>query len=193
MKIIEKNAFFKDKNDNEQIAFIRINEGIYIGIKTQDSKKNPTGYMSLYFHPDKRLFLDTVYCYDQFRGSGIATKISELADYLLKDYPSYVIRGVYEPKQLSTDREKNIERSEDELDKAARKFYEKAGYQIIEYEDYTNHPEKYSFLTEYDFNLGEGGPRTIVTKQLIQKDHPFYEEDEIIYYREDEKLSGKRK
>lgn len=98
--------------------------------------------MNIFFHPNKRFYLDTIYCYDQFRQSGIATLISELADYILKDYNEYVIRGVYEPGQLSTDRYNNIERSKEELEIAARQFYEKAGYMIIKYYEYLRDKSK---------------------------------------------------
>ena len=182
MNIIEKQAFFMDYNNQEQYAEIRISEGVYIGIRTFDLNNNPTGYMSIFFHPNKRLYLDTIYCYDQFRKSGIATLISELADYILKDYNEYVIRGVYEPGQLSTDRENNIKRSKEELDIAARKFYAKNEYEVVEYENYHDNKDKYPFLTDKDFYLGEGGATTIVTKQIIKKDYSFYEENGTIYH-----------
>ena len=131
--------------------------------------------MNIFFHPNKKLYLDTIYCYDQFRKSGIATLISELADYILREYNGYVIRGVYEPGQLSTDRENNIERSKEELEIAARKFYKKAGYIIIEYEEYLKDKSKYPFLINEDFYIDEEGATTIVAKQIKQREYPYYE------------------
>lgn len=137
--------------------------------------------MNIFFHPNKKLYLDTIYCYDQFRKSGIATLISELADYILREYNGYVIRGVYEPGQLSTDRENNIERSKEELEIAARKFYKKAGYIIIEYEEYLKDKSKYPFLINEDFYIDEEGATTIVAKQIKQREYPYYEENGTIY------------
>ena len=151
MNIIEKKAFFIDNNNNEQYAEILINEGIFIGINTFDRNNTPTGYMNIFFHPNKRLYLDTIYCYNQFRKSGIATFISKLADYILKDYDGYVIRGVYDPGQLSTDRENNIKRTKEELLVAARNFYKKNGYLIIDYNEYLNNKSKYPYIMDEDF------------------------------------------
>lgn len=181
MSIIEKQAFLLDYNDNEQYAEI-INENAFIGIKTFDLNNNPTGYMNIFFHPNKKLYLDTIYCYDQFRKSGIATLISELADYILREYNGYVIRGVYEPGQLSTDRENNIERSKEELEIAARKFYKKAEYIIIEYEEYLKDKSKYPFLINEDFYIDEEGATTIVAKQIKQREYPYYEENGTTYH-----------
>ena len=64
--------------------------------------------MNIYFHPNKRFFLDTIYCYDTFRGRKIASNLNEIADYIMQKYQGYKIRGVYEPGQLSTDRINNI-------------------------------------------------------------------------------------
>lgn len=181
MTIIKKKALFVDSKNNEQHALITICEGFYVGILVTDSNSNETGYMNIYFHPDKRFYLDTVYCYDQFRNRGIATFMSKLSDYILKDYVGYVIRGVYEPGQLSTDRENNIMRNQDELEIAARSFYETNGYQIISYEDYCNNKERFPYLMDSDFCLGEDDPSTIVAKVLAYQDCLFREEDGKIY------------
>jgi len=193
MNIIQKQAVFIDYENNEQYTEIRIDEGMFIGIKTFDLYNNPTGYMNIFFHPDKRLYLDTIYCYDRFRNNGIATFISELADYILKDYDGYVIRGVYEPGQLSTDREYNIERSQKELEIAARRFYEKNGYEIINYGEYSKNKSKYPFLIDNDFYLGEDGLVTIVAKQILQQEYSFYEEDGIIYHNNYDKSNIRKK
>ena len=193
MNIIEKNALFIDYKNNVQYARIRINEGIFVGINTFDLDNNPTGYMNIFFHPNKRLFLDTIYCYDQFRKSGVATLISELADYILKDYEGYVIRGVYKPGQLSTDRENNIERSQEELEMSARKFYRKNGYEIINYEEYIKNNNKYPYLIDEDFILDEGGPTTIVVKQISKKGYSFYEDEGVIYHQNCNKSDIRKK
>lgn len=182
MNIICKQAYFYDNKNNKQIANILISKDKFIGVDTFDESNEPTGYIHIYFHPNNKLFLDTIYCYDQFRQSGIATKISELADYLLKDYIGYKIIGEYKPGQLSKDRENKIERPLEELDNAARKFYEKNGYQIIEYKDYLKNKDKYNYITEDDFKLGEDETNIIVAKVIEEKEYSFYEEDGIIYH-----------
>lgn len=188
MNIIEKEVYFIDYKGNEQYAKIKFNDGVFLDIHTFNQNNTCTGYMRIYFHPNNRLYLDVVYCYDEFRGMGVATFISELADYVLSCYTGYIIRGVYEPGQLSTDRENKIERSDEYLDLNARKFYSRAGYEIINYEDYCNNKDKYLYLTNEDFILGEDGPTTIVAKPIILKEYPFYEENGIIYHNDYKKI-----
>lgn len=191
MKVIEKQAFLNDYKGNEQQAIIRINDGIFVGIDTFNQNNDPTGYIRIYFHPNNRLFLDVIYCYDEFLGAGIATLISDLADYVLSGYSGYVIRGAYDPKQLSTDRENQIERSERELDIRAREFYAGAGYEIVEYESYLNNKDKYPYLVKEDFYCGEGGPTAIVAKEIVSKEHSFLEDNGIIYHTNYDKSKGK--
>jgi len=79
----DKKAIFYDNKGRLQIAIIYCVPGQVISIKTFNENQKETGYMNLYFHHHNRIFLDTIYCYDEFRSNGIAKKISELADYLL--------------------------------------------------------------------------------------------------------------
>ena len=182
MKIIEKIAHFIDYQGNEQYAKIKFNNGVFLNINVFNQNNNCTGYMMMYFHPNNRLYLDVIYCFDEFRGAGIASFLNELADYVLSYYIGYVIRGVYEPGQLSTDRINKIERSIKELDIKARKFYSRSGYEIIDYEEYCNNKEKYPYLINEDFILREDGPVTIVAKPIIIKEHHFYEANGEIYH-----------
>lgn len=133
------------------------------------------GYMNIYFHHNKRFFLDTIYCYDTFRGRKIASNLSEIADYIMQKYQGYKIRGVYEPGQLSTDRINNITRDMAELKKRADNFYQSMGYKKIEYKDFKKHPEKYTEIDEtLDFQLGEEIPDTIIVKDVTTKQqYPF--------------------
>ena len=149
--------------------------------------------MRTYFHPNNRLCLDVIYCSDKFRGAGIASFISELTDYMLDSYKEYVIRGAYEPGQLSTDRKNKIEWSNEGLDLRTRKFYASVGYELINYEDYCNNKDKYPYLIKEDFILGEDGLNTIVAKPIISKEHPFYEEDDMIYHTNYIKINKRNK
>lgn len=131
--------------------------------------------MNIYFHPNKRFFLDTIYCYDAFRGRKIASNLSEIADYIMQKYQGYKIRGIYEPGQLSTDRINNITRDKVELEKSADNFYQLMGYKKINYKDFREHPERYTEIEEnLDFQLGEEIPKTIIVKDVIPKQqYPF--------------------
>ena len=181
MITINKTAFFTDNKFRLNKANIMINGG-YIEIDTFDQSKNPTGYANVHFHQNKRFYLDTIYCYDKYRSSGIGTYISELIEYLLRYNPGYVIRGSYNPMQLSTDLIDRIQRSKEELDLRARAFYKKNGYNIVEYSEFIENQEKYPYLVKEDFFIGDESDKTIVAKQLVPKKHSFYERDGILYY-----------
>ena len=174
-------AYFVDQKDCLQKAVININEAC-ITIDTYDQDENQTGYTCLHFQQDHKIFLEVIYCLDEYRGYGIASYINELTEYLLKDLEGYVIRGNYHPCQLSTDRENHIERSNEELDLRAKAFYNSAGYEIVNYHEFMNNKEKYPYLEENDFLLGEEEPGTIVAKPIIKKSHNFFEQDGVIYY-----------
>lgn len=133
------------------------------------------GYMNIYFHPNKRFYLDTIYCYDAFRGRGIASNLSEISDFIMQKYQGYKIRGVYEPGQLSTDRINNIARDKEEMEKRADCFYQSTGYKKIEYKDFIEHPEKYPEIDEnLDFQLGEEIAKTIIVKNIkTRQKYPF--------------------
>ena len=131
--------------------------------------------MNIYFHPNMRFYLDTIYCYDEFRGRGIASNLSEISDYIMQKYQGYKIRGVYKPGQLSTDRINNITRDKEEMERRADTFYQLNGYKKIEYEDFREHPENYPEIDEnLDFQLGEEIAKTIIVKDIKTKQkYPF--------------------
>lgn len=180
MESKELKAFYINKNDMLYNANISIN-GESINIKTFDQAGNNTGYSNIFYQPNKRFYLDTIYCYDKFRGNGVATFINELIEYLLKDYEGYVIRGRYMPTQLSTDIIDRIYRSDEELDLMARNFYTKFGYEIVDYNEYLKNMVKYPYLRKKDFKIGEE-LSVIVAKPIIKKEHLFFEDNGILYF-----------
>lgn len=179
----EYQAYFLDKSGYIENAEIQILPGHFINIDVyRENSSVTTGYTCLHFHPNQRIFLDVIYCYDWFRGNGIATMLSHLTDYLLKPYVGYIIRGIYEPSQLSTDRLQGLVCSKEELDQRARKFYQKSGYTIIPYEDYLKSSSLYPDLTiDDDFQMGEEIANCIVTKKIVPLSRDFFfEEDGIL-------------
>ena len=177
---MRKSAFLKDNNGNIMQAIIDI-EGDIIKIRMFDEQYNLLGYMNFQIQDNNRIFLFEVYCYDEHRGNGIGTKLSELADYVLKDYEGYIIRGVYSPTQMSTDRDK-YSRSFEELEKRARLFYEKNGYEILEHTKFEICKDKYEFLNEKeDFTINGRLINEIVFKVINDKEYNYYEDNGLIF------------
>ena len=174
-----KEGRFRDRENREHFVEISMSDRDGIEIKLFDSYGNPSGYMYLNFLSNKRIFLNSIYCYSTFRRSGIATIMNDLADYLLRHYLGYVIIGAYQPFRASFD---DAQISNEELDFAARTFYETKGYQIIKYSDFLNSRDKYSDLSCSDFFLcGDVHISTLVTKKIKRKRYPFYEKNGTIY------------
>ena len=181
-----QNAFLNDNNGNIMQAMI-FNNGEKISIRMFDDQVQLLGYMNIQIQKNNRLFLSEIYCYDEFRGKGIATKISELADYILRDYQGYIIRGLYKPTQMSYDLN-NKYVCKKELEERARNFYYKNGYEILNIYDFKNHKEKYNFLDEkLDFTINGTVKSNIVFKIIKDKDYNYYEDNGLIYYKNNEK------
>lgn len=178
----KKFAIFKDEKGDINIVEIYINLGECFMLKARNEQGKETGYMNIYFNPGERFYLDTIYCYDAFRGRRIATNLSQIADYILQKYQGYVIRGRYEPQQLSTDRINGISRDEEELERRADNFYFSEGYQKVQYKDFKSHPERYPSLDErLDFQLGEEVAKTIIAKTVRQRQkYPFQTKDGVL-------------
>ena len=178
---MSKSAFIKDKNGNLLQSNIIITEKM-ISIRMFDEKYELLGYMNIFFQANKRLFLSEIYCYDEYRSLGIATIISELSDYILRDYKGYILRGVYYPTQMSSDF-KNINRTKEELDLRARNFYQKNGYEILSYKDFIKNKDKYGYLSaEEDFIYNGEAIDNIVFKIIKDNKYNFVEDNGVIYY-----------
>ena len=190
MDKIERTAFFVDKRDLLQKAEIIIDD-LSIDISTHNQAGDETGFARVFIHPNNRLYLDVIYCYDRYRSSGVGSAISELIDYLVRDKEGWVIRGVYDPKQLSFDCINGIDRSQLELDLRAKAFYKSAGYEIVDYNDFKYDYALYPYLTDADFVLGEEEPGVIVAKPVVEKEHTFFEEDGTIFHI-DHRVNDKR-
>jgi hypothetical protein len=168
-------AVILDKNNNLHLVSISVLPGVLISLKSFNENKEETGYINLYFHENKRIYLDTVYCYDKYRGLNIASKLSKIIDYVLQDYQGYIIRGEFHPSQLSSDRENKIFCSQEELTDRANNFYSSSGYSKIYYDDYVNNPELYPDINvRDDFQLGEELAECIVVKKVIKNDIDYF-------------------
>lgn len=167
-------AIFSDSIGEIHIVEIIQKNNAFLSLKSRTKDGDNSGYMNLYFHPNNRIFLDTIYCYDKFRGRNIASNLSILSDYLLQEYEEWMIRGAYEPGQLSTDRLNNIYISKENLNDRAINFYLSNGYRIIEYKDYIKNTSKYAYINEEnDFQLGEEKADIIVVKFVKKYDYLF--------------------
>lgn len=145
---------------------------MFIALDATDVFGERTGYIRLWVNPNNRFYLSEMYCFNQFRGRGVATFLNDIAEYILKDYEGYVVRGVFEPAQLSTDKLDNVYCSKEELYARAIAFYQKAGYQILTLEDYKKNPENYFGINEIeDFQLGEEIADTIVVKVIKKQEN----------------------
>ena len=169
-------AVFLDKNADLQIAKISISP-VSVHIKTRNEAGQETGYTNIAVNTDCRFFADTIYCYDDFRKRGIAARLNELMDFTLRNYSGFVIRGSYDPKQLSTDREMNIYRSPEDLERSAHAYYKSAGYKIVSCKEFAKNPDKFPYLNYLLDFMGEKsapGTEVIVVKQIKPRDNwPF--------------------
>lgn len=140
----------------------------YILIKLSNSREE-VGYMELYFRGVKKVTLETIYCADKYRKHGIGTTLLDISDTLLKNYVGYILCGEYYPTQMLNDITKI--RSDKELDKAARSFYLKHGFNITSYKDYIANPNNYPLININDFDtfIRRFG-RSVVYKKIEEKD-----------------------
>ena len=175
---MNKLLYFSDNKGNIYHGDIIINENKGILIYAYDKDENEVGYMHIYYPPNNRLFLDVIYCYEKYRQLGIASSLSELADFLFKDCQGHVIRGIYMPGQMSTDR--MSKQKFGTMDNAARMFYAKNGYDVIGYSDYVLNKDKYPYINDSDFCLGEDDTDVIVAKVMQDKDYLYYEDNNEI-------------
>ena len=188
---IDRIAFFTDKNGNEINTIYNYYPGKHLRINTYCGD-NPCGYLYIYFHPNKRLYLDVIYCYSKFRHTGIGTYMMKLAEYVLRDYSGYLIRGAYEPGFLAVNDSTGVLSSKDELVRNVVNFYCNNDFQIINYIEYVSNPDKYPDVTESDFILSEYIESVIVAKKLKEQDFSFFEERKVIFHNSYSELILKR-
>lgn len=173
--VVKKIEFINGMN-----GILNIIKGDYILINLNNDIEK-VGTMELYFRDHKKITLESIYCRDSYRGKGIGKTLLDISDYLLKDYDSYTICGVYYPCQMIEDI--HIKRSEEELDSQARRFYLKNGFNILSYHDYIENQDKYSMINPKDFSPTiKKFKRSIVYKKISKLDnYRFIERDGSLY------------
>lgn len=186
-KICQQRPYITD-----YILFLNSENNIFIGtisnlynaridIETFDEEGNKAGYMSFCIpkSPEKWIYLSSVYCYYKYRGQGIATKMNQIAEYALRDYKGYLIRGEYQPFQISDDTNPDI--SPKLLCASADKFYERAGYLKIPTREYSQENPQYSFLTKEDFIINNDEVACLLVKQIPEEyTETFIRKDDIL-------------
>jgi len=167
-KLSKKNnyAIFLDKENNVQIAVVRIVQGSKINIDSFNSKGEHTAYMRIDFDKSNRFFLDRIYCFSDFRGLNIAKNLIIIADYFMQNYDNYIIRGDFSPYDLT----EGIEYDEHQIrmfNERVENFYKSAGYTILKYDEYILDKKKYPELDEStDFCFDGEEPQCIVYKKV---------------------------
>ena len=140
----------------------------YILIELKNAREE-VGYMELYFRSAKKVTLETIYCVDKYRKHGIGTTLLDISDTLLKNYTGYVLCGEYSPAQMMDDIAKI--RSDKELDKAARSFYLRHGFNITSYNEFKENTKKFPLININDFNIvNKKFGRSVVYKIIEEKD-----------------------
>lgn len=158
---------------------VDIIRGKYILIQLSNSREE-VGYMELHFRDVKKVTLEAIYCADKYRRHGIGTTLLDISDALLKNYTGYVLCGEYDPSQMLNDLSKV--RSDKELDKAARSFYLKHGFNIANYKEFKADPKKFPLININDFNIvNKKFGRSVVYKTIEEKDsYRFIDNGDII-------------
>lgn len=162
-------GLFQDKKDDIGIIIDKRFNNHIINLEAYTLNGNNIAYMDIMtnYTEEHRFHLGGIYCYDKFRGRGIATYLSEFADYILKDYTDYIINGYYFPTQMSTDRI-NAPKKQEELDLRALAFYKKNGYIIITQKEYEENPYLYpKLIKDIDFPNNEYISNTRIFKRII--------------------------
>ena len=97
------------------------------------------------FVGDKKIYLDSIFCYPFYRNRGIA---SELLNVLNEYAHDSVIYGTYIPFEIG-----NMELDNEPNKIATKSFYEKNGYEIVTYDNYIENKSSYPKINETDFGM----------------------------------------
>lgn len=174
-------GFFKDEYENNMVVYIREVVRKYIEIKVYTEEGEEVCFMDVFFYPRKRFYLSDIYCKRGYRGRGIAEKVVEMMEYLLKDYRGYSINGVLYPHEYSSDTSA-LQGTYEDLYARVENFYSRMGFEIISYAEYCKNREEYPLVDERtDFLEHEHIPERIILKRLDKKEFSFIEIDDLVF------------
>ena len=186
-----KIAIITDAKNNKYICSVEHNETskyFALDINLHDINLNYKGHISIFRDPNNRLFLSSIYVYWDSRGLNLASKLNNLAFFVLRKESGKIIRGRFAPYSNPKDLNIPNDLSKEEQDYFAKRFYKSNGYQILTYEDYELNPDRFPELDIKDFKLGDETAKTIVFKKIPQLDfYPYLEENGVITEIEPEK------
>lgn len=165
MDLNETTTTFTDSLGYEHEVEIEYSPDEFLNITSYYGNR-PSGYIHITINSNKGLFLNAIYCYEEFRGRGIASKLNSLAMLLLKKYKNHIIHRIYNPTSLSTDRNKENAITYEELDQRARAFYKSNGYNIIDYGDIQKYPYLNTDINLFDELDIDGKTRSIVIREI---------------------------
>ena len=175
-----KVAIISDSKNNKYICAIDHNETsnyFALSIYLHDLNLEPKGFINFFRDPNKRLFLSTIYIYYDVRGLGLATKLNNLADFILRNESHKIICGRFLPYNIPQDKSLPPDLTKDEKDFFARKFYTSAGYKIVSFNDFKTKPSSFPDIAENDFKLGDKFAEKIVYKKLKKLDKNLFREE----------------
>lgn len=174
-------GFFKDTLSETIVVYIRESLRKYIEIKAYTEEGEEVCLMDVFFYPRKRFYLSDIYCKRKYRGCGIAEKVLDMMEYLLRDYHGYIINGVLYPHEFSNDISASRGSYED-LYAHVEHFYNKMGFVVVSHAEYCQNRESYPLVEERtDFLEHEHIPDRIILKRLTKKEFPFVEVNNLIF------------
>lgn len=183
-------AIFTDKQGEAYIALIKNNNIMGITIDVYTIYEEKSSYLEIRINacPAKRVYLNNIYCYEKFRGRGLASHMSTLLDFVLKDYNGYIIYGDFVPSQMSSDTETGT-MTKEELIKRATEFYKKARYDILSYNEYIEAASSYPYLDpETDFMSCKNDYMRIFKQITPQLEYEYEEVNGILIHKNASKI-----
>jgi len=174
-----KMAVISDAKNNKYICAINYNavsKYFALSIEMHDTELNNKGFINIFRAPNNRLSLSSIYVYWDVRGLGLATKLNDLASFILRDEAGKIIRGRFFPYDVPQDTQLPTGLTNEEKEYFAKKFYQSNGYNLLKYDDFKSNPENFPELDKWDFELGEKPAEIIVIKKIKQlKNNQFQE------------------
>ena len=180
-----KMAIITDAKNNKFICAICHNETskyFALSIELHNSLNlERVGFINIFRDPENRLLLSSIYVNWAFRGLRLATKLNDLATFVLKNESGKIIRGRFAPYDNLNDHQLPKDLSNEERIFYAEKFYLSNGYTIVKTKDFEKKPKNFPLLNIRDFNLSEENTTSIVYKILpALENYNFYEENNFI-------------